>query len=405
MPDFYYEGISREGENIKGQIFADNEVDLRIKLRSQKIRPVKIKEQLYAKKKVTAVTADTNSYFSDEERLFFVKELLVMFKAGLTITQALDVLRSEGSTHTMRNMSSTLKNYMESGMTFSQALSRFPKYFDNLFLNLTASGELRGNLEYILGEWLEYFRKEQEVKRTVRKTVLYPLAIISIIIAACAIIVVGIAPVFVHIYRTYNQPLPMTLLTIATIGGIIKENMFFIVIFLMAAATALYMMIRSKIVRLSLDGLLLKLPWLSYFFKEVYTLRTVLTLNIALRSGLSLARSLELASEKIDNHIFEEWLLKAREAAEKREPITPFLIRSGLFRPMIIQVFSIGEIMGSLPEMLDEMVTYLSEEIKKLSSIFASVIEPIILILGGILIGALLTSFFVPVFTILSKIK
>ncbi len=405
MPDFYYEGISREGENIKGQIFADNEVDLRIKLRSQKIRPVKIKEQLYAKKKVTIIATSANNYFSDEEKLFFVKELLVMFKAGLTITQALDVLKSEGSTQTMREMSSTLKNYMESGMTFSQALSRFPKYFDNLFLNLTASGELRGNLEYILGEWLEYFKQEQEIKRTVKKTVLYPLAIISIIIAACAIIVVGIAPVFVHIYRTYNQPLPMTLLTIATIGGIIKENMFFIIAVLMAACVGIYIMIKSKIVRLSLDGLLLKLPWLSYFFKEVYTLRTVLTLNIALRSGLSLARSLELASEKIDNHIFEECLLKAREAAEKREPITPFLIRSGLFRPMIIQVFSIGEIMGSLPEMLDEMVTYLSEEIKKLSSIFASVLEPIILILGGILIGALLTSFFVPVFTILSKIK
>ncbi|MCX6112099.1 MAG: type II secretion system F family protein, partial [Proteobacteria bacterium] len=203
-----------------------------------------------------------------------------------------------------------------------------------------------------MGEWLEYSKKEQEVNRTVRKTVLYPLAIISIIIAAFAIIVVGIAPVFVHIYRTYNLPLPITLLTITTIGGIIRENIFFIVAFLLAAGFGIYILIKNKIARLSLDGLLLKLPWLSYFFKEVYTLRTVLTLNIALRSGLSLARSLELASEKIDNHIFEEWLLKAREAAEKNESITPFLIRSGLFRPMIIQVFSIGEIMGSLPEML-----------------------------------------------------
>ncbi|MCX6112098.1 MAG: hypothetical protein NTY22_02270 [Proteobacteria bacterium] len=111
MPDFYYEGVSREGENIKGQIFADNEVDLRIKLRSQKIRPVKIKEQLYAKKKVIPVSSSVSTYFSDEERLFFVKELLVMFRAGLTITQALDVLKSEGSTQTMRDMSSTLKNF------------------------------------------------------------------------------------------------------------------------------------------------------------------------------------------------------------------------------------------------------------------------------------------------------
>jgi type IV pilus assembly protein PilC len=405
MPDFYYEGISREGEKIKGQIFADNEVDLRIKLRTQRIRPVKIKEQLYSKKKAVQVTANVGSSFSDEEKMFFVKEMLVMFKAGLTITQALDVLTSEGSTQTMRDLSSTLKNYMESGMTFSQALARFPKYFDNLFLNLAASGELRGNLEYVLAEWLEYFKKEQEVRRTVKKTVLYPLAIISIVVAAFLIIVIGIAPVFVHMYRTYNQPLPITLLTITTIGDIIRENMIFLTFLLISAAAGIYLLLKSKIIRLSLDGFLLRAPWLSYFFKEVYTLRTVLTMNIALKSGLSVSRSLELASEKIDNHIFEETLLKAKEAADKHEPMTPFLIRSGLFRPMIIQVFSIGEIMGSLPDMLDEMTGHLSEEIKKLSGTFASVIEPVILILGGILIGALLTSFFVPVFTILSKIK
>jgi type IV pilus assembly protein PilC len=405
MPDFYYEGISREGEKIKGQIFADNEVDLRIKLRSQRIRPVKIKEQLYTNKRSVQVTANVGSSFSDEERMFFVKEMLVMFKAGLTITQALDVLTSEGSTETMRELSATLKNYMESGMTFSQALSRFPKYFDNLFLNLAASGELRGNLEYVLAQWLEYFKKEQEIRKIVKKTVLYPLAIISIVIAAFLIIVVGIAPVFVHIYRTYNQPLPLTLLTITTIGDIIRENMVFITFLLITAAAGLYLLFKSKIIRLSLDGFLLRTPWLSYFFKEVYTLRTVLTMNMALKAGLSVSRSLELASEKIGNHIFEECLLRAKEAADKHEPVTPFLIRSGLFRPMIIQVFSIGEIMGSLPDMLDEMITYLGDEIKKLSSTFASVIEPVILILGGIIIGALLTSFFVPVFTILGKIK
>ena len=405
MPDFYYEGISREGEKIKGEIFADDEVDLRIKLRSQKIRPVRIKEQVYVNKKVVPITTSMSNIFSDEERLFFVKELLVMFKAGLTITQSLDVLRSEGSTPTMREFSATLKNYMESGMTFSQALSRFPKYFDNLFLNLAASGELRGNLEYVLNEWLEYFKKEQEIKKTVKKTVLYPLGIISIIVAAFAIIVVGIAPVFVHIYRTYNQPLPLTLLTLTTLGSIVRENIFFVMFLLAGVVLGVYLLLKSKIIKLSLDGFLLRTPWLSYFFKEVYTLRTVLAMNIALKAGLSVPRALELASEKIENHVFEEWLLKAKEAAEKHEPITPFLVRSGLFRPMIVQVFSIGEIMGSLPDMLDEMITYLGEEIKKLSSIFSSVIEPVILILGGILIGALLTSFFVPVFTILSKIK
>ncbi|MFH1224106.1 MAG: type II secretion system F family protein, partial [Pseudomonadota bacterium] len=185
MPDFYYEGISREGEKIRGDIFADNETDLRVKLRLQRIRPLKIKERLVKETAWTPVKdATTKATFSDDEKIFFVKELLVMFKAGLTITQSLEVLTAEGTTRHMKDFASTAKNYMESGMTFSQALSRFPKYFDNIFLNLVASGELRGNLEYVMTEWLAYFRKEIEIKKTVAKTVIYPVAIAAIIFAA-----------------------------------------------------------------------------------------------------------------------------------------------------------------------------------------------------------------------------
>ena len=406
MPDFYYEGISREGEKIKGEVFADSETDLRISLRSQKIRPLKIKE-MQVRRKATQYIKEgkIKGLLSDDDKIFFVKELLVMFKAGLTITQALEVLKAEGTTEVMREFSSSLRNYMESGMTFSQALTRFPKYFDNLFLNLTASGELRGTLEQSLSEWLEYFKKEQEIKKTVNKTVLYPLAIMAIILSALAVIVIGIAPVFVHIYRTYGQPLPVSLVTISSLGLLIRAN--FIIILLAAVFIVVFFMllVKTGVIRLRLDSILLRTPGLSSFFKEIYTLRTIIAMNTALRSGLSLPRALELAAEKIGNHVFEECLLRAKEAAEKREQISPFLAKSGLFRPMVVQIFSVGEIMGALPDMLTELSSHLNDETKRLSSIFSSIIEPLILTVGGILIGALLTSFFMPIFTLLTKIK
>ncbi len=406
MPDFYYEGISREGEKIKGEIFADTETELRIKLRSQKIRPVKIKE-LAARRRVAQYIKEgkIKGRLSDDDKIFFVKELLVMFKTGLTITQALEVLKAEGTTDVMRDFASSLRNYMESGMTFSQALTRFPKYFDNLFLNLVASGELRGTLERSLSEWLEHFKKEQEIKKTVNKTVAYPIAIMTIILAAMAVIVIGIAPVFVHIYRTYNQPLPVSLVTISTIGLFIKSNLLLILLGIAFVAIFFLMLIKTGLLHLRMDSIILRTPWISSFFKEIYTLRTVQTMNTALRSGLSLSRSLELAAEKIGNHIFEECLLKAKEAADKKEMVAPFLAKSRLFRPMVIQIFSVGEIMGALPDMLTELSVHLNEETKRLSSLFSSVMEPMILTIGGILIGALLTSFFMPVFTLLTKIK
>ncbi len=406
MPDFYYEGVSREGEKIKGEIFADTETDLRVKLRTQKIRPIKIKEMPVRRKAAQYIKeGKIKGKFSDNDKMFFVKELLVMFKTGLTITQALEVLKAEGTTDVMRDFASSLRNYMESGMTFSQALTRFPKYFDNLFLNLVASGELRGTLEQSLSEWLEYFKKEQEINKTVNKTVAYPLAIVTIILAALAVIVIGIAPVFVHIYRTYNQPLPVSLVTISTLGLLIKSNL--IIICLALAFVVIFFMLLAKtgLMNLRLDSLILRTPGLSSFFKEIYTLKTVTAMNTALKSGLSLSRALELASEKIGNHVFEECLLRAKEAADKKELVTPFLAKSGLFRPMVIQIFSVGEIMGALPDMLTELSAHLNEETKRLSSIFSSIIEPLVLTVGGLLIGALLTSFFMPVFTLLTKIK
>ncbi len=406
MPDFYYEGVSREGEKLKGQVFADNETDLRVKLRTQKIRPVKIKELAPRRQTVTISRKGTDkSVFSNEEKVFFVKELLVMFRAGLTITQALDVISAEGSTLNMKNTATALRGYMETGMTFSQALTRFPRHFDNLFLNLCAAGELRGRLEETLEQWLDYFKKEQELNSTVKKTVLYPVAVMLILLCALAIIVVGIAPVFVHIYRSYGQELPSSLLTVATLGDIIKENFILLTGLLLVFAGMIYILAKNKLIRPSIDNFLLNMPVLSPFFKDVYTLRTSMILSICLRSGVSLARAFELASQSMDNHIFEECLLRAKEAVSKGEPSAQVFAKSGLMRPMAVQIFSVGEVMGSLPEMLTELTSHLSEEVKKLSSTFSSTVEPVILTVGGLLVGSLLTSFFIPVFTLLSKIK
>lgn len=406
MPDFYYEGVSREGEKLKGQVFADNETELRIKLRTQKIRPVKIKELAPRKPGVAIKRSSTDkTVFSDEEKIFFVKEMLVMFRAGLTVTQSLDVISAEGSTLNMKNTASALRGYMESGMTFSQSLTRFPRHFDSLFLNLCAAGELRGRLEESMEQWLDYFKKDKEIDATVKKTVLYPVAVILIVLCALAIIVVGIAPVFVHIYRSYGQELPSSLLTVATLGDIIKENLILLAGLGLVFIGIVYLLIKNKLIRPSIDSLILNIPFLSPFFKDVYTLKTSLILNICLKSGLSLTRALELASEKIGNQTFEECLLRAKESVSKNEPAAHVFARSNLMRPMAVQIFSVGEVMGSLPDMLSELTSHLSEEIKRLSAIFSSTIEPVILTVGGLLVGSLLTSFFIPVFTLLSKIK
>ncbi|MBN1115039.1 MAG: type II secretion system F family protein [Oligoflexia bacterium] len=405
MPDYSYEGISREGEKIKGILFAENETELRIKLRSQKIRPTRITEKSAPARKGVKKITQPSGTFSIAEKTFFAKQLLVMFRSGLSITQALEVMVAEGGTALVRDVARTTLANMEKGMTFSQALAKFPNHFDTLFLNLTASGELRGNLEEALEKWLTFFKLENEINKSTTRTILYPLAVISIILIALFIVVLGIAPVFELIYRTYNQPIPLSLLTMSTIGSILKENLAILSLLFFIFAIASYLLFRSRLLKLWVDGTVVKLPLMSELFNLAYTLKTILTVSLALRLNLSLQRALELATEKIGNHIYEEWLLKAREAASKNEYIAPFLARSKLFKPMVVQVFSVGEITGALPDMLDELAPFLMDELKRIGKFFSSVIEPMILLLGGILIGAILTSFFMPVFTILSQMR
>lgn len=399
MPNYYYEGISREGEKIKGLIFADDEIDLRVKLRTEKIRPTKIK----IKEMVNEKKQKRNFTISKDERLFFIKEILVMLKAGLTIQQALEVISLEGITDDIKELASSVRNHVESGTTLAQALARYPKYFDNLLLNLIAAGELRGNLDVVLNRWIEYSKTEQEIETSVKKTITYPIVIAGIIFLAFITIVIGIAPVFVHIYRTNTQALPLSLAIFVTISNILKANMFYILIALLSLSVTLYFLFKNKLINLSLSGFALKAPIFSKLFKEVYNLKTILVLNCCLKSGISLNRSLELAAEKIGNHIFSEHILEAKEANSKNEPIAPFFARKNFLKPMVVQVISVGETMGNIDEMLPDLIEYLREEVSKLSSFFASIIEPLILIIGGLVIGSVLTSFFIPILTLLNK--
>jgi type IV pilus assembly protein PilC len=400
MPDFYYEGISRQGEKIKGNLFAEDEVDLRMQLRQQKVRPIKIKEALIKK---TKIKEKTYRKFSENEKLFFVKQIIVMLKSGLSIIETLDVLSVEGISLNVRNISFKLKNDIENGKTFAEALTNFSGYFDNLFLNLVASGELRGNLPEVLETWIDYFKKETQINKSVKKTITYPIAISIVVILAITIIVLGISPVFVHIYRTSNQALPLSLSIIVTISDLIKNNIFFIFALISMLASGIYFLAKNKLVNLSLDNIKLKLPFFSKYFKNVYTLKSILTLELALKNGLSLSRSLDLASDKVENHIFSDAILRAKEAVDKQEPMAPFLARSGYFKPMVCQILSVGENMNAIDSMLPELIEYQKEEVLKISSFLNSVLEPTILIVGGLLVGSILTSFFIPIMSLLNK--
>lgn len=403
MIEYYYEGISREGEKIKGHLEAENETDIRIQLRAKKIRPLKIKEKtsLFKNKKIKTLPKK----LPEAEKNIFIQEFLVMLKSDLSIVQALEILSTEGPTETLMQVASSVINYMESGMTFSQALSRFPNYFDNMFLNIVASGEIRGNLNKVIELSIEHNELEQNFDNIVKRTITYPLIISSIFFTSFLIIIFGITPVFEKIYRTYEVKLPAVLLTLTTIGEIISYNLFLIFFIFLIAVSSIYFLISKRDKNNIFSKLLLELPILSSFFKKIYSLKAISIIQTILKCGISLPRALELTAEKINNYKYELVLLKAHEASKKREPIAQILAQSKLFRNMTAQIIAVGESMNNLDEMLDDLILFSKKELEKNCNKISSIIEPLFLITGGIIVGAILMSYFVPIISILENIK
>jgi len=403
MIEYFYEGITREGEKIKGYYEAQDETDLRIYLRSKKIRPIKIKEKNLINK-----NKKTNKNFkkiTEEEKYIFIQEFLVMLKSDLTIIQALEVLAKDGPSSNLMQLSSSIINYMQNGSTFSQAISRFSNYFDNMFLNIVASGELRGNLAELLQNWQNFKLEEDKINKIVNKTISYPFIISSIFMLSFLIISFGITPIFEKIYRAYNVKLPTVLLTLSTINDIISYNVSVILfIILLVVFLFTYFFFKSNKKNIFFN-LLLSVPIFSGFFKKIYSLKTITTIHAVLKCNISLKRALELSAERINNYRYELVLLKAAEASKKKEPIASFLEESKLFRTMTAQIISVGENMNKLGEMLEELKTFYFKELENICNKISSLIEPLLLIVGGIIIGAILMSYFIPIISILEKIK
>jgi type IV pilus assembly protein PilC len=210
-------------------------------------------------------------------------------------------------------------------------------------------------------------------------------------------------PVFEKIYRANNINITGIMLSLITLTTLIKANFGFFCTFILSIIIFSFAFIKNSFLKIQLTSTLFNIPIISVFFKQYYTLKTLIAIKLALNIGLSLTRAYQVSADTVKNHLFELTLLKAQEALSKHEQASPFLAKSKLFTPTVLQILSIAELMNSTKDVLDELIPYLKEEFESNSKVLSSFIEPMILILGGIIIGVTLSSFLMPVLHLIKK--
>jgi type IV pilus assembly protein PilC len=401
MPIYKWEGKTAKGAVKKGETEAPSEAAIRIHLRQQNIIPTKISSKA---KEITISLPFIKKKVNQRSVAIFTRQLATMIDAGLPLVQSLEVLSSQQEDKVFKKIIREIKEDVEGGSTFAGALKKHPAAFNELFTNLVVAGEEGGILDTILTRLAVYIEKAEALKKKVKSALIYPATIVTVAVAVVMILMLFVIPVFETMFSSAGQSLPLPTLIVLAISKMIKKYIIFFIpaiILLFFLFKRYYQTQNGKAV---VDRILLKLPVFGPLFRKIAVARFSRTLGTLVSSGVPILDGLSIVSRTSGNRAIEIAIMNARASIREGETIAEPLNRSALFPPMVIQMISVGESTGALDSMLSKIAEFYEEEVDVAVANLTSLLEPMLMIFLGIVIGGVVIAMYLPIFNMASAI-
>lgn len=399
--EWIWEAKGRTGEVRKGVMEADSEATVQNRLKAQNLTPTKVK------KKPAELNLSFGSPVSEQELVVFIRQFATMIDAGLPLVQCLDILSGQGENKAFNRILKDIKGNVEQGATFSESLRRHPKVFDELFVNLVAAGELGGILDTILQRLAVYIEKRVKLKRQVRSALVYPTAVGLIACGVLAILLTFVIPSFQAMFADFGgeDELPgPTRLVITLSEGFIHWLPAIIIAIILGAVGFSYSYRQPK-GKEFWHRLLLNLPLLGMVMRKIAVARFTRTLGTLLSSGVPILDALEIVAKASGNVVIEKGIQdtanKIREGRTMAEP----LMETKVFPPMVVQMIGVGEQTGALDQMLNKIADFYEEEVDIAVAGLTSLLEPLMMVVIGGMVGFMLIAMYMPIFEIAGKVK
>ena len=390
--DFIWEGLDKNRQKSKGVITAKSEVLARTELRRQGYRITKIRKKskpLFSK--VREITASDIAIFS--------RQLATLLKAGIPLVQAFDIIGKGHENPSMQLMLLSIKTNLESGDTLAESLKKNPLYFDELFCNLVEAGESAGVLETLLDKIATYKEKTESIKKKIKKALTYPTAVIFVAFIVTAILLLFVVPVFEELFKSFGADLPIFTRLIVDISKTLKQIWWLLLVIIISVIYSfIYFKRRSRAFNRFLDKTLLKTPVIGTILNKSAIARFSRTLSILSTAGIPLVNALSSASGACGNIMYSEAVLKMREEVATGQRLQFAMLQTILFPHSVQQMIAIGEESGSLDAMLSKVADFYEEDIDNLVDNLSNLIEPVIMVILGILIGGLVIAMYLPIF-------
>ncbi len=398
MPVFEYKGKTVAGAPVQGELNAKTREELERILRRNRIMVSTIR------KKPTELKIKLGTGVKKVEISRFTRQFATMIGAGLPMVQCLEIMAAQVENKELARVIGSVKESVQGGSTLADALARHSKIFDQLYTNMVEAGEMGGALDSILVRLAVYREKADALVRKVKGALIYPAVISVVAVGVTTAMLVWIVPVFANMFSSLGAELPEPTQVILGISGFLQSNFVYILIGLLFGVTGFIFWIRTPKGRAIFDAMLLKAPIFGNLVRKSSVARFTRTLGTLLSSGVSILDALDITAKTAGNTVIAAAIKKSVFAIAEGDTITGPLKESGVFPPMVTQMISVGEKTGGLDEMLQKIADFYDEEVDEAVSALTSVIEPIVIVIMGIIIGGIMIAMYLPMFDIIGKI-
>ncbi len=404
MPTFRFKGRQRStGAVIEGERVALNRQALVSALRAERIMPISIAEGkkgdgIWAKltAKDTAVGA--------EDLAIFTKQFSVMLEAGMPLVQSMGILAEQQENETMKKTLNSIKDDVEGGATLADAMRKHPKVFDNLFVNMISAGEAGGILDIILQRLSVFVEKIVKLRRALISASVNPVIVITVAAGIVVAILVFVIPTFAELFKNMNAALPLPTRIVMGISDFLVAYTPGIIVVAVALGVGFQRYYATESGKFNVDGLTLKIPIFGAVIQKIIIARFSRTLGTLLSSGISILEALDITARTAGNMVVQKALLNARMEVQEGKTLVEPIQRAQMFPPMVVQMIGVGEETGELDQMLQKLADFYEDEADAAIANFLTLIEPLLIVFLGGVIGGIVIAMYMPIFSLVGKL-
>nr|WP_309685237.1 type II secretion system F family protein [Armatimonas sp.] len=404
MPTFVYDVIDSSGNTVKGRMEAESEGAVLSRLHEQRLHILGISEQ------------KTSSLFSGgsqkamgapklQSLVVFSRQFATMIDAGLAVLKCLDILEQQTKDPPLKQALTAIKRDVQTGISLGDSLTKYPNCFSKLYINMIRAAELGGILDTILDRLAQFLEKEQEIRQKVKSALTYPVIVLVFAMIILAAMFMFILPTFKQMFSDMGAKMPPMTEALFNMSDFMVHNWYVFVFGPLFTAIGVKQYGKSDAGRYKLDLLKLKIPIMGEIVLKLSVARFCRTFGTLLNSGVPMMRAIEIVSETAGNEVLTRAIMETKTALREGSRLSPPLVKSGLFPPMVTHMIDIGEETGRMSEMLVKVAEFYEQEVDATVKALTSLIEPILIIFLGVIVGFIVISIMGPMFSIINQIR